>query len=414
MSGAPNGTPSLDRLQQRSLLVGVVALLLCAVGAVLDTTRFLESYLTAYVFWWQITVGCLGMALLNHLMNGMWGIATVRLFEAGARTLPLMALLFVPIVLGGEHLYIWMQELPESADPVLRHALEHKVPYLNFNGWVIRAVAYFALWSAFAFLATRWSLRREQSGYGHLTSRLRRISAAGIIVFGFATSFAAFDWVMSLEPLWFSTIYGGIHAVGGAVAALALAVTLLSRLSLESPLSRVTPPQIWNDLGNVTLAGVMLYTYFQLSQFLIIWSGNLPDEAVWYLRRLENGWNGLAPLLAILHFVVPFLLLLSQDFKRNPRRMGQLACGLLVVHYFTVLWTVVPAFSDREPYRLSESFALPPIHWMDLAMPIGLGGLWLFYYVWQLKSRPLTPANAPAWEHLEELIAHEHEEHAHG
>lgn len=386
--------PFLDQLQRRALIVGGAGAVLCAIAAVVDLDRFLQAYLTGFIYWWQITVGCLGLMMLHHVAGGRWGAITTRYYQAGARTVPLVALLFVPIALGASRLYIWLDESAVHGD----HLLEHKQPYLNFNFWVIRAVIYFVIWWLLSLAVNRLSNSRDHRPAEAVSigRKLRRIAAPGFILFGLSATFASFDWVMSLEPHWFSTIYGGIHAVGGMLAALALTVGCLTRIERQTPV--IGPrlnPDLLNDLGNLLLAGVMLWTYFELSQFLIIWSGNLPDEAAWYLRRMEHGWGGLGPIIVVTHFVVPFLLLLSRDLKRRLVPLSRITCWILVAHYIDLIWVVTPAF-DREPYRVGE-FAIAPISWMELVTPLAIGGLWLFVYAGQLKRYPLLPVNDPAF-----------------
>ena len=386
--------PFLDQLQRRSLIAGIAGAVLCAIAALVDLDRFLQAYLTGFIYWWQIAMGCFGLMMLHHVAGGRWGAVTTRYFQAGAPTIPLIGLLFVPIVLGAPRLYIWLDESVVRGD----HLLEHKESYLNFNAWLIRAVAYFVIWWVFSLLIDRLANSRDHrpAEAVSLGRKLRRISAPGFIVFGLTVTFASIDWVMSLEPHWFSTIYGGIHCVGGLLGAFALTVTVLTRIERQTP---VIGPRlnsdVLNDLGNLLLAGVMLWTYFELSQFLIIWSGNLPDEAIWYLRRMENGWGAFGPILIATHFVFPVLLLLSRDLKRRLEPLSWITCWILVVHYLDLIWVVIPAF-NREPYRVGE-FSIAPISWMDLVTPLAIGGLWLFMFVRQLKRYPLVPVNDPAW-----------------
>jgi hypothetical protein len=346
--------------------------------------QFFQSYLIGTLFWLQVTLGCLVLAMLHHLVGGTWGLATSRLFEAGSRTLLLMALLFLPVILGLEHLYLWTDREVVAAD----YALRHKAGYLDPFWWIARGIGYFAVWGFFAFLANRLSHRQDLAVDLHLNRNLRRLSAGGIVFTGLAATFASIDWMMSLEPHWFSTIFGAIFAVGSVLGAMALIIPLVAMVADRPPMSHIATPGVFNDFGSLLLAFVMLWTYVAFSQFLIIWSGNLPEEAAWYIRRSRGGWDWIGVALAVLHFALPLLLLLSRDVKRNALALGTLACGILVMRWVDLFWNVAPTFRPAVW-----------VHWLDIAVPVGFGGLWLFVFVWQLRQWPLLAPNDPVWEH---------------
>ena len=361
--------PDLGRFQRASLIVGLVGAALCLLGALFWPAQFFRSYLVAYVTWWSIAVGCLGWAAIYRLTGGMWGFAARPFFEAGAATLPLLALLFIPIGFGLDHIYEWTRaDFFEG----LHHA-ENRKTYLSESFFLLRTVIYFAVWILFGLYMTRRS--RPQALLAEGRSGL---PAAGLIALALTVTFAGIDWLMTLNPHWFSTIYGGMIAIAGLYAALALTISMLGRFFPHvAPHRGTAGPQVLNDLGNLQLATIMLWTYFQLSQFLIIWSGNLPEEAAWYLQRNRNGWYWMAFFLFTFHFAVPFLLLLSRDLKRNPRFVHWIGICLLVMHYFDFHWQVVPTYH--------ETFT---IQWQHLTTLAGIGGLWLWMYGWQLQRRP--------------------------
>lgn len=370
----------LGRLQRRSLLVGVVALAACLVGALFGHQQFVRSYLVAYVFWIGIALGCLAILMLQHLSGGAWGLVIRRLLESASCTLWLMALLFLPILAGVRSLYPWSR--PEEV--AASHLLQHKAGYLNVGFFGLRALIYFALWIGVSHLLNRWSLRQDRDGGPEWTRRMQLLSGPGLALFVLSVTFASIDWVMSLRPEWYSTMFGFLFVGGQALSALAFTIVCIALLADRKPLADVLSADHFHDLGKLLLAFVMLWTYFSFSQFLIIWSGNLPEETPWYLARLRGGWGWVAMLILLFHFALPFALLLSRDIKRHSRRLAQVAALVVVMRFIDVLWLIVPEFQHG---RLS-------LHWMDLAAPIGMGGIWVAFFTWQLQRRPLLPLGA--------------------
>ena len=352
----------LENYQWRALAVGGVALLVCVLGALVSPEQFFRSYLVGYVFWTGVALGCLSIAILHQLVGGGWGTAIRRLLDSGARTLPVMLVFILPLVLGLRHLYAWARPEDVAAD----HLLQHKSLYLNVPFFLVRTALYFAIWVALAYLVSR-------------PSNPRRFGGPGLALYCLTASFAAFDWVMSLEAQWFSTMFGVIFIFGQALTAMAFVIAILFWLTRGTPLADALRPQQFHDLGNLMLAFVMLWAYVAFSQFLIIWSGNLPEEVTWYVARLNGGWGWIAGLLVVFHFTAPFLILLSRQNKRRLPRLALLAGAFLFIRLLDLFWMVIPAF---HPKQLS-------IHWMDVVAPVGIGGIWLGVFVWQLRKRPL-------------------------
>jgi hypothetical protein len=377
---APRLSNPWARLERASLLVGVVGLALSLVGAFLSRQQFFQSYLFAYVFWLGIALGCLGIVMLHNLSGGAWGVLIRRLLESGMRTLPLMALLFLPLIFGVRDLYEWAR--PSADDDIL---LQRKAAYLNVPFFFIRAALYFALWIGAAWLMSRWAEKHDATGDEHWVGRLRALSGPGLVIYGLTITFASIDWIMSLEPRWYSTIYG-VHFIGGhALTAFAFAILLAGVLARRAPLSGVVAPPHLLDLGNLLLAFVMLWAYFAFSQWLIIWAGNLPEEAIWYTRRNSGGWQWVTRLLIVFHFFVPFLLLLSRGTKRRAFALAAVAAGIIVMRLIDVFWYTAPAFHPGD-------FT---VHWMDIVASVGLGGIWLAAFLWQLRRVPLLPLHDP-------------------
>jgi hypothetical protein len=357
-----------------ALVVGAVLLAACfLLGWLLfNVEQFFQAYLFGFLFWWTASMGCLGLALLHNLTGGHWGVAIRPFLHAGMGTILLVALLFVPLAFGifaiyghtagtGAHVYGWAH--PEAAsDPLLAT----KLAYLNTPFFLARAVLYFVLWIGAAAIAR---------------SGARRASALSLAVLILAISFASIDWAMSLDPYWYSTMYGALYVAGAAVAAMAISVVFLASLAPPRATEDRRAADVFNDLGNLLLAFIMVWAYFSFSQFLIIWAGNLPEEATWYLHRSAHGWQAVILAVAILHFALPFLLLLSRDVKRSPRLILAVAGGIVVVRMLDLLWVVAPSFHDHG----WRGVLLDVVAWL------GVGGVWLGVFF--LRLRP--PGHEP-------------------
>jgi hypothetical protein len=374
------------RARRISLVVGLAGAAACAVGAVARPDQFFRSYLWAYSFWVGIPLGCLAIVMLQHLTGGRWGLSLRRLLEAGTRTLPLLAVLFLPILFGMRSLYVWARPEVVATDELL----QHKSLYLNGPFFTVRTVVYFALWMGLAGLLNRWSRQQDQVPSEALSRRLQALSGPGVVLYVLTMTFASVDWLMSLEPHWYSTIYGGLLVTGQALVAMSFCITLAILLMPHRPMSDVLTAERLHDMGKLLLAFVMVWAYFAFSQFLIIWAGNLPEEIPYYLRRLQGGWQWLGLLLIGAQFVLPFLLLLSRDRKRDPRRLARVALFLIATRIVDMYWLTAPAFSEA----LS-------VHWLDAATVAGIGGLWLATFLWQVERRPLLPVGDP---HLKEIL----------
>jgi hypothetical protein len=370
------------RLALGAGVVGVVGLGLLLVGGLLgERERVFRAYLMGYTFWLGLGLGSLGVALIQFLTGGAWGLATRRVFEAGAASLPLLAVLFLPLLLGLPALYAWARPDVVSADPVL----QHKALYLNVPFFVARALVYLVCWVVLALLLRRWSTAHDRDPDPLALRRLQRLSTVGALVLGFTVTFAAIDWLMSLDADWYSTMYPPLVAMGFLLLALAFGIVVVGLLAPGSALGQIMTPQLYNDLGSLLLAFLMLWAYLAYFQYLLIWAGNLSDEIPWYLRRTEGGWQLVALVLAALGFLVPFWLLLFRPLKRQRRALLVIAAWLIGIHLVNVYWLVEPPFAPAGPAP----------SWLDLCALVGVGGLWLAVFAWQLAARPLLPAYDP-------------------
>lgn len=369
MNPAETSDPRLVRLGQRSLVVGVAGLALCTVGASLSLEQFFRSYLLGYLFWIGIALGSFAVVMLHRLVGGGWGLVIQRFLEAGTGTIPLLALLVVPLLFGLQELYVWARPEAVGADEFLAH----KSAYLNVPFFIVRVVLYFAIWGALAY-----GLNRQGSGRG-----LRWINAPGLALLVLTVTFASVDWVMSLEPHFFSTIFGFLFLAGDVLAALAFSVCVLTLLA-----GRGASVERVRDLGNLLLTFVLLWAYLAFSQYLIIWLGNLPEEISWYTNRTGHGWVAISVALIVFHFAVPFAVLLSRRVKRAGRNLMAVAALILLMRWVDLYWHVAPSFHGSQM----------TIHWMDLAAPIGIGGMWLAVFAWQLRKGPIVPMDGPGGE----------------
>ena len=395
MAGEEYPAPeSVSRLQTRAFSVGVIALLLAIFGATRSPGAFYQSYLMSFLLVLGLTLGSLGLVMLQHLTAGHWGVIIRRPLESATRTLPLIAIFFVPIALFGmKYLY------GEWLDPkmLLKAPLsEFQQSYLTRGGYLARAVIYFAVWLTLMFVFNRWSKQQDVDQTDRtLRHRFKMLAGPGIILYVFGMGFASIDWVMSLSPHWASTIYGFIFVGGQLISSLSFVIAVVVLLSRVEPYASILQPRHLHDLGKLLLAFVMLWAYFDFSQLLIIWSGNLPEEISFYRTRLYGQWGLVAVIVVVFHFFVPFFLLLSQDLKRNIKILPRIAAWLIFMRLVDLFWMTRPEFSAS---------AVPT--WLDLVLPVALGGLWLGFFAFNLKQCPLLPLGDP--DLAEAIRNHEH------
>lgn len=386
--------PQMDRVQRSCLFVGIVALAISVAGLFTDPTHFWQSYLFAFLFWAGLALGCMGVFFLHNVVGGNWGVAIRRFVEAGTRTLPLVAVFLIPLFFAMHTLYTWTHADVRAHD----FAVGHKAAYMNIPLFIVRAAVYFAIWFFFGFRILRMTNEHDRTGDPALFGRIKRFSAPALLIFVVSTTYAFVDWIMSAEPDWYSTIYPWMFTIGQVVLTFAFVIALLVLLSKREPFASFLTRQHYHDLGNLLLAFTMVWTYFSISQFLIIWAENLPDEIPWYVRRFSGGWGYIAFFIAIFHFCVPFFLLLMRFVKKNAGRLRALAIWMIIMRIVDVFWIVEPAYRQR-------GFE---IYWTDVVAPIGLGGIWLAFFIWNLKSRPLLANHDPRDTYSLLVTAHGH------
>lgn len=389
---------SVGRLQQRALGAGIAGLVACGILFFVYrdqfADRFFHSYLIAFMFVLGLSLGSLGLLMLQHLTGGHWGIMTRRPLESATRVLPVVAVFFLPIaIFGMNYLYRKWLGAPSTGEGSLS---DMQKSYLTRNGFLIRAVIYFAVWLLLVFIFNRWSKQQDANREDRaLRRRLKMLAGPGIILYVFVMTFAAIDWVMSLSPHWASTIYGFLFVIGQMISSMSLMIAVLVLLSRTAPMEGVIQNRHLHDLGKLLLSFVMLWAYFGFSQLLIIWSGNLPEEISFYRTRLYGGWGVVAVLVLIFHFFVPFFALLSRDLKRSAKLLPKIAIWLIFMRLVDLFWLTRPEFT---------SSAVPGL--MDVGAVLALAGIWFAVFARNLKSLPLLPLGDPKLE--EAIEVHEY------
>jgi hypothetical protein len=383
--------PVIRAMSRRSLVVGIVFGVVGIGGAFIfsnGSEQFYRAYLLGFMAWLGLALGSMAILMIRHLTGGGWGTVIRRILGAAMRTLPLLAVLFIPLLFAVPHLYPWAMPLDSVGDQHIREHLAKNQfvtqSYLNFRGFFFRAVIYLAIWNLLSFLLSKWSKQTDHAGAPNNSRRFKAVAGPGLILYGFTITFAAIDWVMSLDPSWISTIFGLIILIGEVLSAMCFAVVVERILYNYKPMSELLRPDFVHDHGKWMLTFIMVWAYFSFSQWLIIWAGNLPNEITFYLKRLTGGWGYIILALVLFHFAVPFAILLSRPFKRDIRKLVWLAVWLILMRYLDLFWIIEPNFSRT----LS-------LTWADVVVPVAIGGIWLAYFFHNLSALPLVPAFDP-------------------
>ena len=394
MSAAATTTnPEWERLQRSALIAGCAGLLLCMGGGLFSPAHFFRAYLVAFNFWLGIALGCLVLLMVQYLTGGAWGILLRRILEAGALTVLPLAVFAVPLAFGIPWLFPWAQPDAFKDAEMLR-----KQDYLNVKFFLVRLVIYFVVWLVLAVILSWWSRRQDTAGISPDDRRFRLFSGPGLVLYGLTITFASIDWGMSLEPRWASTMFPPLFAVGQVLEGMAFALVVLIFLSEYPPLAQKIRPPYWNDLGNLLLTFVMIWAYLSFSQFLLIWAENLPEEIPWYLRRLNGGWEWVALALVLFQFATPFVLLLFRDVKGAPRRLASVAILVLVMRFVDLTWWIEASFPDSMSFYLL----------LDVAAVAGVGGLCMWWFLRELRNKPLLPLHEP---YMAEYLPEGHHHH---
>lgn len=395
----------VKKISQRSLIIGVLFSLGAAALAFTRPDEFYRGYLLGFMCWLGVALGSMAILMIRHLTGGGWGTVIRRILGAAMRTLPLLAILFIPMIIAvwQRRLYPWAMPLESVQDLHIREHLEkHSFirAYLDFGGFLGRAIFYFAVWNVLSFLLSYWSKQTDRAGAPDNSRRFKAVAGPGLILYGFTISFAVIDWVMSLDPTWISTIFPLIILIGEVLSAMCFAVVVERILFSYKPMSDMLKPDFVHDHGKWMLTFIMVWAYFSFSQWLIIWAGNLPAEITFYLTRINGGWGTVGQFLVFFGFVIPFVTLLSRPLKRDIRKLVWLAVWLLFIRYTDLFWIIEPNFSKTFAVTLS-----------DVVVPTAIGGLWLWFFFRNLGALPLIPAYD---QDAHEVLVPEHHIHSQG
>lgn len=394
--------PQLDRFQRIALIVGIVGAVGCLAGAFIQPVQFFQSYLFGFIFWFGLTLGGMAATMLQHLVGGAWGASIRRVLEANASQVPLVAALFVPILVGmwlGD-LYPWTR--PEvAAEPAVVAKTIGDIHYLDPLWFTVRAVMYFVIWAGMAYVLNKRSLEQDRTRDERIAPWLRSFSGPGMVIYFLTVTLAAVDWGMSLEPDWYSSMYGVIYIIGQGLSTWAFTIVVMHLLRGYEPIKTVMNRQRFQDVGNLMFAFTILWAYVQFSQYLIIWSGNIAEETPFYAHRSNGGWEYFAIALMLCQFFLPFFILMVRAVKRNSNMLLRVALFVIAVRFIDLFWLIKPSFYPDGVQ----------IDWTDIVAPIAIGGIWLAGFIQVLKSRPLVPQFAPVLLRRLDLERHEEEKH---
>ncbi len=390
--------PTADRAERafrftgssRSWLIpgglGIALLVVSAVGWATDAKQFYFAYLVGWVFCLSLALGGLFFLFINHLPKAYWSVAVRRIPEALVWAFPLLAVLFIPLLFGMHDLYHWTHEdLYDPASPNYDEILAGKRVYLNTPFFLLRLAFYFFVWTVIAYKLYTLSVRQDVEADPQVPALQRRVSAWGLPLTGVTTAFASFDLLMSLDPHWFSTIFGVYFFSGSLLAALCLIALTAIVLQRGGMLRYVVTAEHYQDLGKLMFGFVVFWAYIAFSQYMLIWYGNIPEETVWYRYRFEHGWYYHSAALLFLHFVLPFLILLPRAPKRSIPVMSVMAVWLMIMHWFDLHWIAMPVLHHDHA----------GFHWLDFTCWLGLLLLFVGALFWRLSRHPLVPQRDP-------------------
>lgn len=361
----------------RALMVGIAGLVLSAVGWVVDADRFFHAYLTAAVCWLAIALGALFFVMLHHLVSARWSVVVRRLAENVMMTIPYLAILFIPLLFGLGHLYHWSHADVMAADELLHK----KAGYLNIPFFVIRTAVYFAVWSLLARYLYRASVKQDAGYVQEDVDKIKRTSAIGMIVYALTVTAAAFDWLMSLDAHWYSTIFGVNYFAAGLLTFVSFLALLALVLRRNDILRAAITVEHYHDLAKLMFAFTIFWTYTNFSQYFLIWYGNIPEETIWYADRWVGSWVTISMIVLFGHFVFPFIGLITRGSKRTLGWVGFMAIWLIAMHYIEMYWLVYPGYS--EP---GASFS-----WQEPVTLLGIGGI----FVWRIWANLTAQATVP-------------------
>ncbi len=378
-----------EKMANMALMIGLAGLALSAYGYIADRGQFFYSYLTSFMYWLTIGLGALFFTLIHYLANAKWSIIIKRWSETVMFTLPFMGIMFIPICFGLHDLYEWSHEDVVATD----HLLQGKAAYLNVNFFLIRSLGYFVIWGLLTWFIRSKSIEQDQGYSESSMMKVRRVSAFGMIMFALTISFASIDWIMSLSPHWYSTIFGVYMFAGAFVSFLSFTVLAIKYFEGKGILKDIISVEHYHDIGKLMFAFIIFWSYMAFSQYFLIWYAHIPEETFWFLDRWEGTWKQFSMLLMIGHFPIPFLGLIVQNAKRNKFVLPTVAIWIMFIHWVDMYWLILPTFSP-EGFNLS---------WMDATTFVGIGGTFIWFVISRYSANSVIPINDP---HLGTSIRH--------
>jgi hypothetical protein len=346
-----------------------------------DPAQFAFSWLVAFLFFLSLALGALFFVLIHYATQAGWGIVVRRLAENTMAAVPLFALLFIPVLLAMPELFPWVRGVAEGKDLVLAG----KAPYLNTSFFVARAAIYFTCWSAIAVYFVRRSRKQDASGDEAISVRLRGLSGPAIIILALTQTFAAVDWIMSLDPKWYSTIFGVYWFAGSFVSFFALVTLMVVLLKRAKLMADAVGTEHFHDLGKLLFAFTVFWAYIGFSQYFLIWYGNIPEETIFFRHRLMGSWTAVSLLLAAGHFIIPFFFFMPRTVKRKPVLLAAGACWMLAMHAVDMYWLIMPL---HHPSGVAIGLA-------DISAFLAVGGSFFAVVSWMMLGSPLVPVGDP-------------------
>lgn len=367
-----------------ALAIGLLGLATSAVGYFTETTQFFHSWLVAFMFWLSIGLGGLFFTMLHHLVNAQWSTVLRRWSESAMATLPLMSLFVIPILLGMHDLYHWSHADIVAHDEIL----QGKAAYLNPTFFVIRSIGYFVIWTILAVVLHRISLKQDDEHSSALSAKFRKISAPGMILFAMTITFASFDWIMSLDAHWYSTIFGVYIFSGSFIAILSFMILIGLYQRRQAILHNQVTIEHYHDIGRLMFSFVIFWAYMGFSQYFLMWYANIPEETVWFYHRWYSDWRPMSLVIIFGHFVIPFIVLITRAAKRKMILLGTVSVWLLVMRWVDLYWLVFPNLHEHGPH----------FSWIDLSTMAGIGGIFIWYFWKKYTSHAVVPVGDPTLE----------------
>jgi hypothetical protein len=407
----------VDTWKTRAIVVGVVFIVIAAILALLDRSagadpmnHVLRAWVLGMIVTWGFAVGGLALLMVQYCSGGKYGLLLRRPLEAMSRTLPLVLVYWVVVAIFQKKLYLWAYVTDVAAalkagkiTEIEAHCIAFKRPMLNIGAFWWVGLLCFAIWGFYAWRLNRLGLMRDQQGpetTPYWIKKLENISGPGILIYSITMTAASIYWIMSMDVKWFSTVYGLLFLVEQGFMVLAFGIIVALALSKAEPFKTILRQTEQHDLGKLAFAFVMLNIYLNFGQWLIIWSGNLPNEINWYLDRIRGHWGVIITLDFIFHWLIPFTMLLSRDLKRNKKRLTRVCQFMIFAVAFNQFWLIEPSYKDAAR-NLHFSWGILQY----IAVPVALTAFWVAYFCVELKKRPLVQTNDP---HLEEILEPEH------